>query len=177
MFKEIDINKKYICPQCGTEDYPQVNQKNVHDEASCPHCNKHYKFLSKKDKYGTKEQQSVIWNKTLGQCAYCACIINPLQDRNYHFDHIEPQINNGSNDVDNLMLSCKTCNTQKGKKSISEYRKYLKSKMNKETWIFFFEILKYSHIGENMQNNYDSAQKLNYTVDNGQPVYKQGEDL
>jgi hypothetical protein len=49
--------------------------------------------------------------------------------------------------------------------------------MNKETWIFFFEILKYSHIGENMQTNYDSAQKLNYTVDNGQPVYKQGEDL
>lgn len=165
MFKEIDINQKYKCPQCSIEDYPNLVKKGVHDRVECRHCNKYYKFLSKEDKYGTKEQQVLIWNKTLGKCGYCGCNINPNEDRSYHYDHIQPQINNGSNEQSNLILSCQICNTQKGKKSISEYRIYLKQKLEKATWIFFYEILDYSFYGEKLILHYENYKKLNNTTE------------
>lgn len=166
MFKIVHPWEKYTCKQCGQENNPKIVEKGTHTEAICPFCDKHWKFLSKEDKYGTKEQDIQIYNKTLGRCGYCGCNINPNENNSFHYDHINPQSNNGNNLEQNLLLSCTTCNTQKGKKSLSEYRQYLKKKKNKESWIFFHEILNYSFIGEHLISEYNNSKKLNYTVNN-----------
>lgn len=166
MFKIVYPWEKYKCLNCGKEDYPKITEKSTHVDASCPFCEKNWKNLSKEDKYGTKEQEIQVYNKTLGRCGYCGCNINPHENRALHYDHINPQSNNGSNLEENLLLSCKTCNTQKGKKSITEYRAYLKQKLNKATWIFFYEILNYSFYGQKLSSEYNDSKKLNNTAEN-----------
>jgi len=52
-----------------------------------------------------------------GLCAYCS---TPLHG-NYHVDHVIPLSRGGSNNPDNLVLACATCNTSKGDKLISEW--------------------------------------------------------
>lgn len=166
MFKIVHPWGKYTCKQCNQENNPKIIEKGTHTEAICPFCEKHWKFLSKEDKYGTKEQRIKIYNKTLGRCGYCGCNINPNEDNSFHHDHINPQSNNGSNLEENLLFSCKTCNTQKGKKNITDYRAFLKQKSNKLTWIFFYEILNYSFYGQKLSTEYNDSKKLNNTAEN-----------
>lgn len=165
MFKICHPWVKYTCEQCKQENYPKIIDKGQHIEARCEFCDKWWKNISKEDKYGTKEQEIQIHDKTLGRCGYCGCNINPYKNRAIHYDHIKPQSDNGSNLEPNLIISCQTCNTQKGKKSISEYRKYLKEKSQKESWVFFFEILEYSFYGQSLKSEYDNFMKLNNTVE------------
>lgn len=53
-----------------------------------------------------------------GLCAYCGCKLNGK----YHVDHIIPLSRGGSNNADNLTLTCARCNLSKGDKLLSEWR-------------------------------------------------------
>lgn len=46
----------------------------------------------------------------------------------FHFDHVEPYSKGGEDSVDNLVLSCITCNISKGSMSVSEWRHKLMRK-------------------------------------------------
>lgn len=147
---------KLYCGKCDNDvDIVKVEQ-GQHIKANCSDCGSYIKFLSKEDKFGTKEQMPDIWDKTHGRCAYCGIRLNPNKKNGYSIDHIHPQIDGGGHDDDNLHLSCKSCNSQKGAKTLSEYRNYLKSLHEKATWIFWFEILEYSHFGEIENSNYNN---------------------
>ncbi|WP_130449767.1 HNH endonuclease [Zhihengliuella halotolerans] len=55
-----------------------------------------------------------------GQVCYLCGEHVPMDD--IHIDHRIPRIHGGSNDFDNLYVSCSTCNLQKGSKSVDEFK-------------------------------------------------------
>lgn len=134
------MNISLKCPRCQHEgsDF-KTAEKGQHTEATCAKCDSHIKFLSKEDKYGTKEQQAEIWEKTKGCCAYCGSRINPFAKRGLSYDHVIAQANGGGHETENLMLACFSCNAQKGKKTTEEYRQYLTQKLNKDYHFFWYE--------------------------------------
>jgi len=54
-------------------------------------------------------------------------------------DHLEPRIKGGYDLDSNLVTSCRKCNSQKGKKSVEEYRSYLGRKNDSATIVFWGE--------------------------------------
>ena len=51
-------------------------------------------------------------------CGYCG---TRLTKQTRQIDHIHPQCRGGNDERPNLLLSCRTCNRRKGKKSQQEY--------------------------------------------------------
>lgn len=133
------------CEHIGN-DYKIV--EGIHITCYCGNCGAYIKNLSKSDKYGTKEQQSEIWAKTNGHCCYCSIPLNQFDKNGYTYEHIEPQTRGGGHNTENLYPCCKSCNSQKGKKTLKEYRKYLADQHNAPYWVFHFEIINYSSLGE-----------------------------
>lgn len=145
-----------ICSFCGPigQDYriehrgTASNGDPLHQVCFCNKCGEYIKHLAKADKYGTKEQQSEIWQKTNGRCCYCGTILNVFEKRGFTYEHIKAQVKGGSNETDNLMLACKSCNSSKGKKDVEEYREYLRRKHGYPKWVFYYEVLNYSNLGD-----------------------------
>lgn len=84
------------------------------------------------------EKRKQVYNKFKGRCAYCG---NKVEYSKFQVDHITPKyrgstnselskygISKGSNDIDNLNPSCKSCNSSKSTFTIDKWRKeiYLK---------------------------------------------------
>lgn len=141
------------CRNCGHEgsDY-SLEEQGQHTKANCAQCGQYIKFISKDDKYGTKEQLGQIWDKTIGRCCYCAKAVNPFSNNGYTIEHMQSQHNGGGHEIENLYLCCKSCNSEKGPKNLSEYRKYKMQKTGLPTFIFFFEELLYSKLGQNLKH-------------------------
>lgn len=77
-----------------------------------------------------------IWDKSGGRCWYCGA----QQVRGgFHRDHVIPSSRGGSGRRDNLVVSCRECNSRKGALSIDEFRAKL-SNNTKELVLFAFEI-------------------------------------
>lgn len=73
----------------------------------------------------SKHKFLTVCNKTNERCAYCGKRINFGRiNCKYQFavDHVIPKVKGGTNDINNLLLSCSSCNTSKGKKSLEEFR-------------------------------------------------------
>lgn len=64
-------------------------------------------------------KKSRIFAKTDGRCGYCGTL---LDIERFAIDHIHPKIEGGSNDDENLLPVCWSCNSGKGTKSIEDYR-------------------------------------------------------
>lgn len=144
-------NKPFLSCACGYtgNDY-KLEEKGQHTGAYCPQCARHIKWLSKDDKYGTKEQQREIWDKTGGTCCFCGKALNPFEKKGYTYEHIQPQTKNGSHETENLYPCCEHCNSQKQNKTLTEYREYMKKQTGKASHVFHFEVLEYgpTHISE-----------------------------
>lgn len=157
------------CPSCSHtgSDY-NINEVGLHTEARCVKCNTWIKYLSKEDKYGTKEQQREIWNKTGGLCCYCGVALNPFVKNGYTYEHIDPQCNGGNHNTENLYPCCKSCNSQKGGKGLGDYRRYMKSITGLPTHVFYFEVLNYGprHISEILKGLTIIKTKANGNQDN-----------
>jgi len=70
------------------------------------------------DEYLRRKREK-LWEMTKGRCWYCGDELIPQFD----LDHITPRKNGGSNRIDNLVPSCKTCNMSKGALSLDEFRR------------------------------------------------------
>lgn len=86
--------------------------------------------------------RSEVWLKTHGECWYCGEGMNPFQD--FTIDHIVPLSRGGTNAVVNLVPACRSCNAQKGSKTIEEYRAALARRFrgemaDPEDYTFAFE--------------------------------------
>ncbi len=139
-----------VCKNHVGENYT-TRENGLHTEARCGVCNTHIKFLSKSDKYGTKEQEKQIWQKTRGRCLYCGDRLSPFDKRGYTYEHLEPQALGGGHETENLYPCCKSCNSQKGKKTLEDYREYMQAKNALPKHVFYFEVLEYSTLGEHLK--------------------------
>lgn len=66
---------------------------------------------------------SSIYSKTNGRCWYCGVEIPPFSD--WQVEHQQPRSRGGTNDIENLVPSCRACNVRKGRRTVEEYRRSL----------------------------------------------------
>jgi 5-methylcytosine-specific restriction endonuclease McrA len=105
------------------------------------------------------KNKCIIWEKSNGHCWYCGLQLTPW--KNFSIDHFEPTSKGGTDDINNLVPSCSSCNSAKNNTPIDNFRKilakkepsffterqieFLKSKgidietLKPENYLFFFE--------------------------------------
>ena len=77
---------------------------------------------SGKKKFSAKVRQQV-YDKCNGHCAYCGC---ELDIKDMQIDHVQSLYwHNGSNEMDNLLPACRSCNHYKGSSTLENFRKNL----------------------------------------------------
>lgn len=70
-----------------------------------------------------------IFERDYWKCWYCGRQLQSQQCHQADFatvDHRTPEIKGGDQDCGNLVAACLTCNSQKGNRTIEEYRAYLR---------------------------------------------------
>lgn len=66
--------------------------------------------------------KDMVLRRTGGRCWYCGCALNGAGQLSNHIDHVLPVSKGGGNDPDNLVASCRNCNTEKGDMTLKEFR-------------------------------------------------------
>lgn len=69
-----------------------------------------------------KELALELYNEQEGRCAYCGISVYHSIDRDVHVEHILPISRGGTNDRDNLVITCGHCNWSKGNKTLAEWQ-------------------------------------------------------
>lgn len=69
-----------------------------------------------------REKRFTLWNKQDKKCFYCEKI---LEFNKSTVDHIKPRCRGGSNDIENLVMSCKSCNSAKSFTDKPTYKKFI----------------------------------------------------
>lgn len=72
--------------------------------------------------YTTNDLQR-LYDDQNGQCAYCGIRLFWDIPGDIHIDHIQPITRGGSNNADNLAITCAHCNLSKHDKTIAEWEK------------------------------------------------------
>lgn len=99
--------------------------------------------MAVKDRNKPKErgERLVVFNKTGGMCAYCGCQLS-LDSFGFHIDHIKPKrrydgefhtfkhLEKGTDDVDNLLPCCQSCNSTKSDLTIDEFRQKVQGRID-----------------------------------------------
>lgn len=74
-----------------------------------------------------REKLRIVFEKTGGRCWYCGLVLEPLG--NWQVEHQMPRWGGGTDDLANLVPSCRGCNAAKGKRTVEEYRHSLLVKL------------------------------------------------
>jgi len=112
-----------LCPKCNETNllaYPLEECPNCYYDLNeiepiLPHPSKRKVLVGsyRKTRAGlTKKKIKIIYEEQERLCFYC--MDNLGQD--YHVEHIHPLFTGGTNDLDNIVLSCARCNFVAGKK-------------------------------------------------------------
>lgn len=73
----------------------------------------------------SNKKKELVIKRTHSRCGYCGKEM-PIKDQT--IDHVIPKSKGGDNSLSNLLLSCKTCNSSKGIRMLSEYRIWVQYK-------------------------------------------------
>lgn len=118
-------NQKRLNRRNWQRSHPEYNRSRMkqwhkkHPEDARQRVHKRKSILACASGSHTKEDIQFKYDQQLGLCAYCGCEL----DEKYHVDHIRPLSRGGSNDASNLAIACPHCNTSKGNKLLSEWRR------------------------------------------------------
>lgn len=70
----------------------------------------------------SKKMREAVYAKYEGRCGYCG---NPIEYKDMQIDHIQPQRCMGTDDIDNLMPTCRLCNHYKRGNSLYQFKHWL----------------------------------------------------
>lgn len=70
-----------------------------------------------------KKKRELVYAKYNGKCAYCG---NPIEYKDLKVDHIIPEKKGGTDDIENLMPACETCNHYKGHSNLFKFKHMMK---------------------------------------------------
>jgi hypothetical protein len=76
------------------------------------------KIISKEHRASKRK----ILAKTNGHCIYCGVRLD--SSNNFSVDHVVPRFNGGDNSIENLVPSCRSCNSAKRTRDLDEFRSY-----------------------------------------------------
>jgi len=98
----------------------------------------------------TKNQREIIFNKTNGHCAYCGTgiILKSMQ-----VDHLKSLFKDGTNDINNLLPSCRPCNRRKGTFDIEQFRLEIQNQVSvlNKKYATYRNALRFGQIIENCE--------------------------
>lgn len=88
-----------------------------------------------------------VYQKCNGHCAYCGCELEYKDMQVYHVTSVFYY--NGTNDIDNILPSCRMCNFYKSTFTLDEFRKNLETLHERLRKTFIYRLaLKYGLIEE-----------------------------
>lgn len=64
----------------------------------------------------------MVIRRTEGRCWYCGDVLNLGGKQSFEIDHVQPVSKGGTNEPDNLVASCRSCNGEKGDMTLKEFR-------------------------------------------------------
>lgn len=98
-----------------------------------------------------KKIREQVYKKYNGHCAYCGC---ELDYKDMQVDHVVAVYgHNGSNDIENLMPTCRMCNFYKSTFSLKGFRKQLETMHERLRKSFIYRLaLKYGLVSEHKIN-------------------------
>ena len=68
--------------------------------------------------------RQAVYNKYHGRCAYCG---REIRFKDMQVDHMKPKAFGGTDNIENLMPSCRTCNHYKRANSLELFRKFIET--------------------------------------------------
>lgn len=68
--------------------------------------------INRNSKLARRDVRAKVWDACGGRCHYCGAAMNPFRD--FTIDHATAIVSGGSDEIDNLMGCCATCNKAKG---------------------------------------------------------------
>lgn len=103
-------------------------------------------------------KKKAIYEKTNGSCSYCGASISMDQ---MVADHVVARVSGGSNSIDNLLPSCRSCNSSKGSKTLEQFRRFYSLRVATGNTVFgqdqadyLFENGLYPAIGADMDHKF-----------------------
>lgn len=72
----------------------------------------------------SKWERETIYQKTNGHCAYCGC---ELEFKDMQADHVQSFYLGGSNELDNFLPSCRSCNHYKSVLGLEDFREWMQT--------------------------------------------------
>jgi predicted restriction endonuclease len=74
-----------------------------------------------------RETRLAVFEKLSGRCAYCGCEVTA---KSFQVDHVHPKVSGGTDDMDNLLPSCRPCNNYKLFFTLEEFRRMVGDQIN-----------------------------------------------
>ena len=69
----------------------------------------------------SRETRAAVYAKCGGRCGYCGIVLDTIKAM--QVDHIQPKQFRGTDDFENLMPACRSCNNYKTVFSVEEFRR------------------------------------------------------
>ena len=90
------------------------------------------------------ELKKQVWNKTNGKCYYCGTQTVPFGSAPDSFcvDHVIPRTRNGTDDIENLVPACFSCNITKSSKGLFNWASEMVNENGERTGMFYFELMR-----------------------------------
>jgi hypothetical protein len=77
--------------------------------------------MNKERRKYLKQMRRAVWEKSNGKCWYCGVKFH--WDEPLTVDHLIPTTRGGIDHLDNLVPCCSLCNSQKGTRTLEEFRR------------------------------------------------------
>lgn len=71
---------------------------------------------------GAKLHAHELYEAQEGRCAYCGISVYRQIKNDVHIEHMQPIVKGGTNDLDNLVISCRNCNLEKHHRTVMEWQ-------------------------------------------------------